>query len=225
MHLQKKIIWISIFSALAFFVLSSLAMHYYPGGTIHNRGTSGYTFWHNYFSDLGRTRSWSGARNTMSNMLFKSSLFLVSGSLIAFFGILPTIFRTRAARALSILAALIGILAACCYIGIAMNPLDVDYRAHTIYVRVGFILFLLMALVYALAIKAEPAYSNHFASALGIFSIVLFIQVIIMLFGPRSWSSPGALFLQASAQKVVVYAEMTCMLYQSYGALRYINKM
>jgi len=222
--IQKKIIWISILSALAFFVLSSLAMYYYPGGTIHDRGTEGYTFWHNYFSDLGRTRSWSGVRNTASNMLFRSSLFLVSGSLIAFFGILPTLFKSGKARMLSLVAGLLGIGAALCYIGIAMNPLDVNYSAHTIFVRIGFIAFLLMALFYALAIRAEPGYSNHYAYALGLFSFILFVQVVIMLLGPRSWSSPQALFLQASAQKVVVYAEMICMLYQSFGALRYVEK-
>jgi hypothetical membrane protein len=222
--IQIKILWISILSVAGFLVLSSLAMYYYPGGTIHDRGTTGYTFWHNYFSDLGRTRSWSGARNTVSNQLFRSSLFLASGSLIAFFILLPSLFKETTPRMWALLSALLGIAAALCYIGIAMNPLDVDYRAHTVFVRAGFIAFLLMSFSYARAIRTAPAYPDHYAFVLILFSLVLFVQVAIMLFGPRSWSSPQALFLQASAQKVVVYAEMGCMLYQSIGALRYVSR-
>jgi hypothetical protein len=40
-----------------------------------------------------------------------------------------------------------------------------------------------------------------------------------MFYATNAWHSNEALYLQAVAQKVVVYAEILCMLYQSYGAL------
>jgi hypothetical protein len=224
MRVQKTVIYISLLSSIAFFALSSLAMYYYPGGTIHDRSAEGYQFWLNYFSDLGRTRSWNGSPNGISNLLFKSSLFLVSCSLIAFFLILPGIFRSRTSKAIAVFAAILGIISALCYIGIANNPLDVNYYAHTIYVRIGFISFLMMSFLFMLSIWSDPDYANGYALMLLLFCVILFIQVGIMLLGPRSWVSPMALRLQATAQKIVVYAEMICMMVQAMGVLQYLNK-
>ncbi|MCB0587791.1 MAG: hypothetical protein KDD06_21040 [Phaeodactylibacter sp.] len=221
--LQRSAILFALFSALLFFVLSSWAMAEYPGGTIHDRASVGYSFWYNYFSDLGRTRSWNGAPNELSSRLFEAGLLTVGISLGAYFLVLPTIFRKAEARFLAVVASALGLMAAMSYIGIALNPLNVNYRMHTIFVRAGFIAFLVMSLFYTLAILSEPGYPNHYARAFGLFSLLLGLQVVIMLFGPRAWTSPGALLLQASAQKVVVYAEMLCMVYQGVGAWRWIS--
>ena len=222
---QKIVILISILGAFQFFILSSLAMKYYPGGTIHDRVSEGYSFFTNYFSDLGRTRSWNVENNWKSNFLFKTSLTTVGLSLCLFFLILPGMFRNTEAKLLAVLATVTGLISALCYIGIAHTPLNVDYGIHTLYVRAGFIAFLAMSLFYSLAIRSEDNYPNSYATAFGWFMIVLGIQIIIMLFGPRSWYSPKALLLQATAQKIVVYAEMLCMLYQCIGAYRIIGKV
>jgi len=221
--LQRSAILFALLSALLFFVLSSWAMAEYPGGTIHDRATEGYSFWYNYFSDLGRTRSWNGAPNALSSRLFQAGLVTVGISLGAYFLVLPAIFRNAEARFLATVASILGLMAAASYIGIALNPLNVNYRLHTVFVRVGFIAFLAMSLFYTLSILNEPGYPRHYARAFAVFSLILGVQVAIMLFGPRSWSSPGALLLQASAQKVVVYAEMLCMVYQGVGAWRWIS--
>lgn len=221
--LQRSAILFALFSVLLFFLLSSWAMAEYPGGTIHDRATEGYSFWYNYFSDLGRTRSWSGEPNGLSSRLFEAGLFTVGVSLGVYFLVLPTIFRKAEARFMAIVASILGLLAAASYVGIALNPLNVNYHMHTLYVRAGFIAFLAMSLFYTLSILNEPGYPKHYARAFALFSLILGLQVAIMLFGPRSWTSPGALLLQASAQKVVVYAEMACMVYQGVGAWRWIS--
>ncbi len=220
-HLQRQIILFAIFGALLFFVLSSVAMVNYPGGTIHDRSSEGYDFWYNYFSDLGRDNSLIGLPNDTSQGLFQAALGVTGISLIAFFLALPTFFRNKGARLTAFLAMLAGLVAAFSYIGIGLHPLDANYWRHTIFVRVGFIAFLVMSFFYGWSIYQEPGYPNHYARAFAVFCAILFIQVAIMLFGPRSWSSPGALLLQASAQKIVVYAEILCMVYQGVGAWRW----
>lgn len=192
----------------------------YPGGTIHDRGSEGYTFWHNYLSDLGRTRAWNRSDNSTSSRLFNGGLGLAGASLLLFFSVLPAFFRNQETKVWATVAAVLGILAALCYWGIALNPLDVNYRMHTVFVRAGFIAFLLMSLFYTLAILREPGYPNRYAYGFLVFGVVLFIQICIMLFGPRAWTSPNALFLQASAQKIVVYAQMVVLTYQCWGLLR-----
>ncbi len=199
--------------------MTSWAMLEYPGGTIHDRGSEGYTFWHNYLSDLGRTRSWNRSDNTSSSWLFNGGLGLAGASLLLFFSVLPTFFRKVETKVWATVAAVLGILAALCYWGIALNPLDVNYRMHTVFVRAGFIAFLLMSLFYTLSILREPGYPNRYAYGFLVFGVVLFIQICIMLLGPRAWTSPNALFLQASAQKIVVYAQMLVLGYQCWGLL------
>ncbi|GJM34442.1 MAG: hypothetical protein DHS20C18_34430 [Saprospiraceae bacterium] len=220
MKTSRTILYLSLFSIVLFFMLTSLAMQVYPGGTIHDRSSEGYTFWHNYFSDLGRTRAWNKAPNLKSSLLFKGALLIAGGCLLLFFAVLPRFFKGNESKGWATLAAILGILAALCYWGIALNPLDVNYGMHTIFVRAGFIAFLLMSIFYTIAIFRDPTYPNHYAYGFLVFGVVLFIQISIMLFGPRAWTSPHALFLQASAQKIVVYAQMLVLGYQCLGLLR-----
>lgn len=218
--IRRAIVYLGIICAVQFFISSSLAMRVYPGGTIHDRESEGYAFFDNYFSDLGRNRAWNRQPNHRSNLYFQYSLLLVGGSLVLFFLVLPSYFSEAEAQFIAVIAAVCGVIAALCYIGIALTPLDFNYHRHTLFVRAGFIAFLTMCFFYASAIFNEPGYPNRYAWALLIFAAILFIQVAIMLGGPRSWHSPEALRLQATAQKIVVYAEMLCMLYQLIGVLR-----
>ncbi|MFT5167017.1 MAG: hypothetical protein ACI8P3_002254 [Saprospiraceae bacterium] len=211
---------LGIFAAIQFFLLTGLAMWLYPGGTIHHPEYESYDFLYNYFSDLGRTRTFDGESNMLCHLLFKSALSISGLCLIFFFVALPSLFKSNRSKALILIASFLGILSGICYIGIAYVPYNVDYWQHRMFVRTGFILFLFMSLFYAIAILVDKNYPRRYAAAFGVFGIILFIQVVIMLFGPRAYRSNEGLYLQATAQKIVVYAEILCMLYQSLGAMR-----
>ena len=211
---------LGILGGLQFLVLTSLAMYIYPGGTVHQPDLESYSFLYNFFSDLGRTRTFRGVDNGAAYLLFTTALSLAGFTLMLFFIALPGLFKNRVAQALIVLGVFFGILASACYLGIAAHPWNLRYYDHTFYVRLGFIAFLMMAFLYALAILAEPDYPNHYAYILFLFIFVLGTQIVIMLFGPRAYRSNEALYLQAVAQKVVVYAEIACMIYLAFGAFR-----
>lgn len=215
---------LGIFAAIQFFILTGLAMWLYPGGTIHHPEYEAYDFLYNYFSDLGRTRTFDGESNMTCHLLFKTALGVSGICLILFFVALPSLFKSNGSKALIFIASFLGILSGICYIGIAYVPYNVDYWGHRTFVRTGFILFLLMSFFYTAAILSEKKYPNRYAVAFGIFVIILAVQVYIMLFGPRAYRSNEGLYLQATAQKIVVYAEILCMLYQSIGAIRVWRK-
>lgn len=222
--MSKRILLIlSALSCVAFFVFSTWAMQHYPGGTLHNRASEGYDFWRNFFSDLGRTRAWNGQSNTVSNAWFKAAMWSACAGLSTFFVVLPSLFPAGLSRRLAVAASVLGIVAALCYLGIVAYPLNVDYQQHTIFVRAGFIAFLLMSGLLAGAIYQTPTYPDRYAHWLMLFGLLLGVQVAIMLLGPRSWHSPRALLLQASAQKVVVYAQIVAMLVQVRGAWRLLG--
>jgi len=216
---------LGVFAGLQFFLLTSLAMYVYPGGTIHHPEYEAYDFLYNYFSDLGRTRTFDGSSNLTCHLLFKTALGISGVCLIFFFIALPTLFKSNGSKAIILIASFLGILSGICYIGIAYVPYNVDYWGHRTFVRTGFILFLLMSFFYTAAILINKDYPNRYALAFGIFMIILAIQVGIMFFGPRAYRSNEGLYLQATAQKVVVYAEILCMLYQSLGAMKVWRKL
>lgn len=216
---------LAIFGALQFLILTSLAMYVYPGGTIHHPNLESYSFLYNYFSDLGRTRLFNGGTNLFCHYLFKTTLTIAGLCVMLFFLFLPTLFYRRTAFGLSLLVALLGIYAGWCYIGIGWIPWDVSYWGHIGYVKSGFLAFLGMSILYTMAIFSHPDYPNRYAYVFLFFTLILGIQVVIMLFGPRAYRSNDALFLQAVAQKVVVYAEICCMLWQAYGAWYLYKKL
>ena len=67
LHTQSRRFLAAAINAILFFILSSLAMLAYPGGTATDTTRPGYSFLTNFFSDLGRTRSLSNQPNPVGN--------------------------------------------------------------------------------------------------------------------------------------------------------------
>lgn len=220
---QKWCFQVGVFGTFQFLVLTILAMLVYPGGTIHHPEFEQYNFLYNYFSDLGRTYTFDGTSNWLSHLLFRTTLTISGICLILFFIALPVLFKSIPSKTLVFIAAFFGIAAGVCYIGIANVPWNLNLGLHHSWVYRGFIAFLIMTLFYSAAIIAEKDFPNFYAKAFGIFAIILFIQIIIMLFGPRAYRSNEGLMIQAVAQKIVVYGEILVMLFQAVGALKVRN--
>lgn len=220
MNWQKLFFSISLIGAICFLALTTIAMYLYPGGTIHAPELETYSFLNNYFSDLGRTRTFDGVSNMTCHRIFKAALTISGATLILFFIALPSLFTKPGTKALAIFAAILGIVAGLCYIGIGWVPWNESYWGHRRYVRISFLSFLTMILFYVSAIYADRSYPNKYGNILLVFFIVLLIQIIIMFFGPRAYRTSEALFLQAVAQKIVVYAEIIVMAYMALGAIR-----
>ncbi len=209
---------LAILGAMQFLLLTSIAMYLYPGGTLHAPHLESYSFLYNYFSDLGRTRTFDGQSNLYCHLLFKLALSVAGFCILLFFTFLPMLFYRQRGFVLSLLAAVLGIYAGWCYIKIGWIPWDLNYRGHVGYVKNGFLAFLGMSIFYTIAIFSSRHYPKRYAYVFLLFCLILGVQVVIMLFGPRAYRSNDALFLQAVAQKIVVYAEIFCLLWQAYGA-------
>lgn len=218
---RKRIIYLTLFATILFLLLVHLAMWLYRGGTIHDHELTRYDFTSNFFSDLGRAQRPGGGSNYPVNLIFRLALTLVGLCISLYFCALPGIFKNKVGQAVMWLAALAGIVSGISYIGIGWVPYDVSYRGHHSFVRVGFVSFLLMGMLYAVAIFLEKGYPNRYGYVLLVFCLLLFGQILFMLLGERSWRSNDALFRQATAQKLVVYTEILCMIYQAVGALRW----
>ena len=224
MTFQKFAFTFSIIGIFLFLILVHWAMFTYSGGTIHDPSSEGYSFTYNFFSDLGRKNTPARIPNFPTNIIFKSAMTITGSCIVLFFFAVPGIFGKEFAKGMAVLASIFGVVAGICYLGIGWVPYDYSYGGHHMFVRVGFVSFLLMSWAYATAIFLENNYPNKYAWALLMFSLILFSQLWLLSNGERSWRSKDALFRQATAQKVVVYSEVFLMLFQTYGAKRKIKK-
>jgi len=172
---SKIIVYLGIFGALQFLVLTAYAMWIYPGGTIHERGLESYSFLTNYFSDLGRTTNFRREPNTACHNIFKTTLTISGVCIMLFFSILPSFFKQETAKIFAYCALFCGMVAGACYIGIGWIAWNENYWGHIFFVTRGFIAFLIMSGFYAIAIFLDKNYPNKYG-------MVLISEIFVLLY-------------------------------------------
>jgi len=215
----KKPFQFMLYAAIGFVVLTLMAMLFYPGGTIADPTAERYLFFHNFFSDLGRTAVSDGEANVLSAILFVIALTGAGLSLAWFFLAAPRLFRcSRAARVVSLLGSLFGFVSGLSFVGVAWTPANLWLPPHNFFVATAFEAFQVVALFYTAAIFLDRGYPNVYALVFLLFAGLLAGYLALLFSGPQSDSGEG-LMIQATGQKVIVYATIVCMGLQSYGAL------
>ena len=84
MNRKNWLVYFPQYTIIFFIIFHILAVLSYPGGTIHNNSTSGYSFITNFLSDLGRFISWNGNHNFYSNLFFNTSM-MITGFVFSIF--------------------------------------------------------------------------------------------------------------------------------------------
>lgn len=199
-------------ACLAFLCLTVAAMLLYPGGTFVNPNTRGYLFFENFFSDLGMTRSYSGALNWGTMPLFVLAMFCAGSGVIYFFARFASQFP--APRYLASAASACGILAGVCFFGIALTPQDVLSKVHDAFSAAAFLFLLLAACLYAVVILRAPTYPKKYALVFAALAVLLGAYMILFLWGPPLMTRAGTI-IQATGQKLIVYATLLCLLLQT----------
>lgn len=221
----KKIILIfSIYSLIQFLVFSAIAMILYPGGTKYDFDSTGYSFFNNFFSDLGRTITFAGNEKKASYYLFTTSLIIAGISTIAYFILFPSFFKIKSiSRKFSYGSAAAGIISGIAYIGVALTPWDILIKPHFFFVKVAFVSFFFLTAFSISAIYSDHDYPEIYGKIFIIFGIILTGYLWVLFFGPKL-NTPEGIYIQATSQKIVVYSEVMCMLIQSYGAYKLLKK-
>jgi len=219
---QQRPFLLTVLACVQFIVLTGAAMFFYPGSTFVDPHSKGYSFFRNFFSDLGRTQTHSGDSNTVSAILFFVALTLVGLGLATFFLAMPRFFRQgRPVHLLSRLGSAAGILSGLAFVGVAFTPADLIGWLHRLLVQVAFLAFFVAVLFYIAAILRTSIYPRRYALVFGVFVLVLAAYLVLLFFGP-SLLSPGGLIIHATGQKIVVYAAIIAALFLADGARRLI---
>ncbi len=217
---QRGVFWLVAAACLQFVVLTAVAMLFYAGGTHAEPMASGYSFSRNFFSDLGLTETRAGRPNTISAALFFTALTLAGGGLVLFFLAFPQFFtRSLVGKVLSWLGSIFGVAAGLCLVGVAFTPANLHGSEHAQFVLWAFRAFPLAVIFYVIAMLCQRDYPRRSALVFIIFAALLIAYLFLLTNGPSSQTAEG-LMIQATGQKIIVYASIISILIQSLGALR-----
>lgn len=218
---SRRLVFDAVVLSCALFVgLTFAAMLAYPGGTYADPATQGFSFTNNFFSDLGRTRTRLGGDQALSRALFTTALLAVAAGLAAFFAAFAGLVRsTRAARGLALAGSALGGLAAAAFAGVALVPADVDLALHDRLVQWAFRAFLAAVLCYLPALAREPALPRAMLRVFAGFAALLAGYVALITWGPSPHEAAGHA-IQATGQKVIVYAAVLAVAAQAIAARR-----
>ncbi|MFW9942466.1 MAG: hypothetical protein ACFFFT_15615 [Candidatus Thorarchaeota archaeon] len=220
-NLKKGGIILNIIGCIQFIIITTIAMLFYEGGTYIDPSTSHYVFWYNYFSDLGRTVAHSGTINTLSFILFTTTLSLWGLFQIPFYIIFPNCFKdSKRLKKFYFPGSLLGILTGISYIGIAFTPSDIT-NLHDIFVILGFGSIFLSVILYTFVIFKDSNYANFYATVFTISAIILGTYFLILLVTPNSQASV-ALYIHVVGQKIMVYTLLICGIVQGFGAMKHL---
>lgn len=221
---RRQVMRLAILAALIFIVFTLAAMLIYPGGTVENPEATRYIFFKNFFSDLGRTIAPDGQTNMLVAALFFLALSFAGVGLILFFVTMPGLIRRPViAKVLSILGSAAGVVAGFSFIGVAFTPTDLYSAAHGDFVQMAFLSFLIAVGFYIPAIFLDKSYPNQYGFVFIAFAAILGVYVWLLFNGPNLVAVKGLVF-QVTAQKVVVYSAIICVLIQAYGAEKVLAK-
>lgn len=204
-----------------FVLLTVAAMFTYPGGTFTGELTKGYDFFRNFFSDLGRITVEGGRSNIISAILFFFALSIAGIGLIFFFIAFREFFKSDSpARRWSLLGTILGVATGLCFVGIACAPYDLFFDIHIQLVFWAFRTFLFAVSIYAYVIFRQSEYPRQYGWVFIAFSAFLAAYLGLLEFGPEA-TTPTGLIIQATGQKVIVYASIISVMAQSWLAYRF----
>lgn len=211
---------LSIWGGSLFVLLTLAAMLVFPGGTMTDPTTKGYSFFENFFSELGFFTTKSGAANYLAAPLFFVAMNLAGASLIIFSLAFRQFFlgNTRQ-RWLSRLGLTVGVISGICFTGVAFTPADILLDPHVFFVTWAFRLFPLSVILYAAAIFYTPGYPQRYGWLFVTFMICLVAYIVLIELGPSAGKTYSGQVVQSVGQKIIVYVSIIMIGIQSWGAL------
>lgn len=195
-------------------------MIFFPGGTMLDHNTKGYSFFNNFFSELGRWRTFNGETKWIS--FFTLSIALIFQAVAIFIFNLKFLENTNSIelnRPAYFIALTCGSLFPLLLIGIALTPCDLYLPYHMLCVRIGFGLLLPLSFAYTILIRQHHLLPNKYGNVMMSIVVAIAIYLVMIFFGP---SPRKVAYVQQTSQKIIVYAMIFSLLYLSIGCKKFL---
>tara|TARA_B100000123_G_scaffold219405_1_gene167792 strand:- start:65 stop:802 length:738 start_codon:yes stop_codon:yes gene_type:complete len=204
--------------AILFVIFQGLGMLSYPGGTIHDQSTSGYSFTSNFFSDMGAYKARNGEPNYLSMIFFSISLMFVGVSFTLYYLALPIIFgKNKINYYLSWVGTIFAFFGSICLIGTGLTPTDLVFDIHVFFANNIFHSFLITSFFYSIVIFNSKIFKKRYAIGYAIFFISILLYVGVLQFGPSVNSGQSELVFQVVSQKLIVIVFFLTVVHQTFG--------
>ena len=188
-----------------FVILNFISMVIYPGGTIIEPETKGYSFFYNFLSNLGESTAKNGEDNIVSAYLFNSSMLILAISYFLFYlSYLRIQLKFNRNKILNFFSLSTIIISLVSFVLVAVFSADNStFDIHVFFVKVAFRLLLIHCFVQ-LFIVYNSNLSKTMLISSSIFCFVLLLFIIIMEYGPNPFLDNRSLLIQVSSQKMIV---------------------
>ena len=215
---REKAFIFGMIGAILFIIFTSIAMLFYAGGTWVDPNAPGYSFWLNFFSDLGRTKAWSGKDNTVSMIIFIITMSMLAISTIISAIATPYFFRENSLEKwLSIIGTFFLIIYGILNVGIAFTPWDIYYDEHMALVLISGYPSLIGGILYIIVVFHNEEFPNRYAYTWIVLLAVGFISSVIgNLYGVWPPRTTAELMLPTAKQNIVTYISLACGFYLNY---------
>ncbi|MFN8282446.1 MAG: hypothetical protein U0U67_04485 [Chitinophagales bacterium] len=209
------------FSCILFLVSTGIGMLYFPGGTILDHYTKGYSFFNNFFSELGRWRTQLGGTKWVSFFAFEIALLFHAFSMFVFN--IYFLKETKSIR-LNQTAHFVALISGCLFpfllAGIALTPCDLYLPYHMDFVYAGFGMLIPLSFAYTVLIRKHHLLPNKYGNLMLSIVFAIGLYILLMLYGPNPHEVP---YVQQTAQKLIVYSMIFTLLYLSIGCMKYLH--
>ena len=204
------------FIPIVFTIGIVISMYYYPGGNIHDPLQTGYSFTHNFLSDLGGMNSRSGELNIVSSYIFNACMisFFLGG--IAFLYV-PGLFKNdRTNYYLAIIGSMFFFLGASFFAGVGLTPHDLYLDQHIFFAINGFRLMVPAGIFYLVVLLRSPIKKSYSLVTL-FFLLSTFSYVLYQLLADSPLISMEAMIMQAIMQKLITFVHLLSIFSLSFA--------
>ena len=214
----KVIRYVTIFFVIAFIIAS----YFYPGGNIHDPAQLGYSFTHNFLSDLGGLESHSGEDNIISSVFFNLSMLLFFFIGISFLFV-PILFKeNKSTFILAIIGSLFFFTGSMFFAGVGFTPYDVFFDLHVFFALNSFRLMIPASLIY-LIVFLRSSLNIKYVAVIALFLFLVTAYVIYLNFGENPLSNKEAMIVSATIQKFIAFMSVMTVFSLSFGFSKRIS--
>ncbi len=204
--------WASVrFAIVIALMIGAASVGLYPGGTVRDKSSCGYSFTHNFLSDLGSTVAINGERNAAGAVLMSVSLVILvvalAGSVVATVRLLSA---APGARAFARLAVLAGGLVCVGFLGVALMPEDRAPRLHMLSAMVAFRSFVVATALLAIATARDRRFRRRATVGWVMLTVLLAGFIAMGHMGPSTDTEHG-LVTQVIAQKIMAVTALVVL--------------
>jgi hypothetical membrane protein len=193
---------------------------WYPGGTVRDESTRGYSFTHNFLSDLGATVAFNCQRNVAGAALFIVSVVVgVAALAIAIGSTVRLLSASPRARPFARLASAAAIVACAGFLGAAIMPLDRLWRLHTLAGMLAFRSLPVVTALLSIATGRDGRFRTRATLGWAALTIVVVGIIITARLGPGVDTDRG-LVMQVVMQKIMVASIIVALWFETLEGQR-----